>query len=723
VTTVLTNTGVTFGQNPVGSLPTAVSQLQTVATINNYATNVSGLASIGLHNVLIGGIRLAQSRYTVGACSGTAESYYNKVLPNGASAQLPCIQEGYSNSPFGIGLDPAYANNTLSQAFVPRDQYGTVSGSSWLGADSPGRLLPYFIVIPYDTNLPTTVNTLLNQYNWFDRSTAVAELFFVVLNGNSQAWSSVTVTFTTSPGGQIIANAQTLTLFTLPFIGAQEAIYGLDDLNIFIMVMLWALLLGSMVYHAYRCYNAPSWRRYCSNKILTVRVLGSWIIETIVASLLTSTAVAFGRVISSMNSTEALISQASWNGQSFEGDTIKFQASFQATAEQYNLATILAISTGAAMTFKIIFAFSFGRRLGTFHKAFARAAPDLFATGLLVALVFCLFGFVGSVMYGGSVSSWSYPLSAGLALFRELNGEGPTQQMISTAPTFTPIFYGSFYVLVQSCLLVVLFAIVSDSYGNVRSEQQEAIAQAEKEAGLYSPVKLRKLKRGPFSDLLEGFTVIPAALIAVRRYLCGSRRTMRPGKLGSSFLCCAVAAGSSSARGPRLWNHACCCYSCGDAPNVGADGPGTDDSARRDERAKQQPVEGAISTSNIYAGNGGGVGSNSSNNSPKGTFAEQQSSSPLSMELGSVPRRRTVAGRSGTTLDSPPGRSDDASAASAESATAASPPMDISSPVYVAANTMSLTESMIAVIVDSGEGAEAGRAEAQAARGGQQTSF
>jgi len=401
-----------LSQSPVASLAAAVSQLEGLASLADYAVNVSGVAEVGLHNRLIGGIRLAQSRYGVEPCPAGAEIYRNL----GPHFDVDCIGDTESAASFGAGLDPALANDSLARAFRYRPPISTTR--STLTAS-----LPFYAVLPYNGLLPSAVNALLRGMGWVDRLSKVVDLYLVLLNPGLNAVTEVSITYAIATGGQITVNLQALTLWFLPFTGG-SSVAGLDVLVCVIVACLMLELAGRLAYGLHGIWvREPAARAlFCRRRLLPCRVVSGVTLDAIAASLLLAIIILWSLFIRRISAAQASIEASAWSEDTYEADTLRMHEHVAGLSDLYSVVRTLALLNICALGIKIIFAFSFSTRLGSLHRAFGRALPDMGAAGLLVALVMAIFAVCGQILYGAAVPMWSDTLSAGLALFLELNG-------------------------------------------------------------------------------------------------------------------------------------------------------------------------------------------------------------------------------------------------------------------------------------------------------------
>jgi hypothetical protein len=411
IATQLTSS-VPLSQSPVASLAAAVSQLEGLASLGDYAVNVSGVAEVGLHNRLIGGVRLAQSRYGVEPCPAGAEIYRNL----GAHFSVDCFGDTESTASFGAALDPAVANHSLARAFQYRPPISTIR--SFLTAS-----LPFYAVLPYNGRLSSAVSTLLQGMRWVDRLTKVVDLYMVLLNPSLNAVTEVSITYAIATGGQITANLQALTLWFLPFTGG-STVAGLDAVICVIAACLTLELAGRLAYELHAMWvREPAARTlFCRRRLRPCHVVSGMTLDALAASLLLAIIVLWSQVIRRISATQASIKASAWSEDTYEADTLRMHEHVAGLTDLYTVVRTLALLNICALGVKIIFAFSFSTRLGSLHRAVGRALPDMGAAGLLVALVMAIFAVCGQILYGAAVPMWSNTLSAGLALFLELNG-------------------------------------------------------------------------------------------------------------------------------------------------------------------------------------------------------------------------------------------------------------------------------------------------------------
>lgn len=471
VSSALSSAGAPRGV-PLADLSAAIAQLAQLSNMSFVLPEGPGaVPTVGLHNVLLGGVRLSQSRFATAPCPDA--SVYSRLAPVNSTV---CLSIAESTTNFGIALNPAFANTTFVRAF----QYRPNEAARFSGAlSSLDESQPFFVVFTTIAEAAAGTAALLKQFNWFDAASSDVSLYFLLLNSALGAWTEVLITYTTSLGGAIIGNTQTQTLWTSAPTPGMSALDG-----IFIALVafqLFELLLRPSMRAADACFRAAgSPRAACRLLALpSLKAIGAFCVHLLTAVLMLATAVAIKHQDSLVDQAQGLIAAATWSPGSYEADTIGLQDAVAHVARNQSVLEILAIACAVFAALKVLVSTSssFGNRLSNLHRAFGRAVPDLLAVGLLVVLVFVTFGITGQVMYSAAVPDWSTSLSAGFSLFKELNGEGPTPQMTAAAPAGTAVFYGSVYILLQSCLVVLFFAVIGDSFSSVREETAAELAR------------------------------------------------------------------------------------------------------------------------------------------------------------------------------------------------------------------------------------------------------
>lgn len=457
---------------PLADLSVAVAQLAQLSNMSFVVPEGPGaVPTVGMHNVLLGGVRLSQSRFATAPCPDA--SVYSRLAPVNSTV---CLSIAESTTNFGIALNPAYANSSFVRAFQYRpSEAARFSGA--LGALDESE--PYFVVFTTIAEAAAGTAALLKQFSWFDAASSDVSLYFLLLNSALGAWTEVLITYTTSLGGAIIGNTQTQTLWTEAPTPGMSALDGIF-ISLVAFQLLEVLLRPSklLVDACIRARGSP--RASCRLLVLpSLTATGAFCVHLLTAVLMLAAAVAIRHQDSLVEQAQGLIAASSWSPGSYEADTIGLQDAVAHVARNQSILEILAIACAVFAALKVLVSTSssFGNRLSNLHRAFGRAVPDLLAVGVLVVIVFVAFGITGQVMYSAAVPDWSTSLSAGFALFRELNGEGPTPQMTAAAPSGTAVYYGSVYILLQSCLVVLFFAVIGDSFSSVREETAAELAR------------------------------------------------------------------------------------------------------------------------------------------------------------------------------------------------------------------------------------------------------
>lgn len=458
---------------PLADLPAAVSQLARLGNMSYVVPEGGGaVPTVGMHNVLLGGVRLSQSRFATAPCPDA--SVYARLAPVNSTV---CLSTDLSSADYGIALNESYVNSSLVRAF----QYRPNEAARFSGAlgSSVDLSQPFFVVFPTIADAAAGTTALLTQHNWFDSASSTVSMYFLLLNSALGAWTEVLITYSTSLGGAIIGNTQTQTLWTAaPTRGANI----LDGVFITLVAFqLFELLLQPLLHLWSACFRALESRRPACALLQrpTLKAAGAYTVHLLTALLMLAAAIGIKHQDTLVVEAQALISLSKWSPRSFEADAIGLQDAVAHVARSQAVLEVLAIACAVLASLKVLVSTSssFGNRLSNLHRAFARAVPDLLAVGVLVVIVFATFGITGQVIYSAAVSDWSTPMSAGFAIFKNLNGEGPTAQMTAAAPTATAIFYGSSYILLQSCLVVLFFAVIGDSFSSVREETAAELAR------------------------------------------------------------------------------------------------------------------------------------------------------------------------------------------------------------------------------------------------------
>lgn len=495
VSGVLANAGAESAGS-VTDLPAAVSQLSQIGSMSFVVPEgVAGVPTVGLHNVLLGGVRMSQSRFASVACPDA--SVYAKIASISGNA---CFSSDESTADFGIALDPAFANNTLTRAF----QYRPREAARFSGAlTAPsGSLHPYFIVFPSIAITSLGTDVLLNQLSWFDAATSAVDFYFVVLNSDLGAWTEVLVSYELELAGAISVRAQTKTLWNA---AAGSNTNGIDGVFLALIVLQFIELAVRLCLAAWsllslyrRLGRAAAWAEV---RTLLLPGLGAALvfsIDVVTVALMLAAYVGVTTQRSLAATVTSTIASSSWTAATFEADTVLMHDSIaDVAASQARLESLaIALVVFAALKFIAVCSapFAVSSRLGNVQRAFARAAPDLFSAGVLVALAMATFGLVGQILYAAAVRDWSTSLGAGLSLFRAFNGEGSTDAMYSVAPTSTAIFYPAIYIILQSSLLALFFAILADSFSSVRESTEAAASDAEAAAAAAAATDGQKAK-------------------------------------------------------------------------------------------------------------------------------------------------------------------------------------------------------------------------------------
>ena len=469
----------TLTRTPLSSLTAAGAVLAAMAALASDAAVPAGnssVAALGRYNFIVGGLRVSQSRWLMAPCAFLAPL---RALGNasGAGQCIGSAAEAAASDPFTPPVSSFNAINApayLAEAFSYRP---SPAGGPPAPAACPD--LPYWVVLPL-ASAAADMNSLL-ALNWLDYRTASVNMLAVLANGNmGGAWTWVSLTITTAPGGAVVGTLASASLFSsAPTASVAGVSVTLQVLTAFFAAEL-ALVLGHAVAAAVHA-RRPGERRCWPSIALVMRALRAAGAVLPPATMLVDAAALAALAVywsqtsaaqAALTTLEATANAALWSATSLQGDTTAVQAVIRSALYVSLQADGAAVAVIALLMLKVVVAASATHRLGVLSQALSDGLPDLLTAAFFVAVVMATFGAIGQLMYGVLVTPWASAYSAGLMLFLELNGDGPTNGQIEASPLGTPVFYGAFYVLVQSALVVLLFAILTDSYGDARQAQR-----------------------------------------------------------------------------------------------------------------------------------------------------------------------------------------------------------------------------------------------------------
>lgn len=290
-------------------------------------------------------------------------------------------------------------------------------------------------------------------------------------------------------GGAITADTRTKTLWNS---GPDDATQAVDGVFLALVVLQFVEIAVSIGLSAWallaryrRSGSAAAWAQLRGLLLPGLSAALVFAIDISTVGLMLASHLGLLHQRSLVAAVQAHIAGAAWTGATYEADTVMMHdavsdvATSQATLESLAIALVIF----AALKFIAVCSapFAVSSRLGNVQRAFARAVPDLFSAGVLVALAMATFGLVGQILYAAAVPDWSTSLGAGLSLFRAFNGEGSTDAMYASSPVATTIFYPAIYIVLQSSLLALFFAILADSFSSVQEtskSSRELVARA-----------------------------------------------------------------------------------------------------------------------------------------------------------------------------------------------------------------------------------------------------
>lgn len=301
------------------------------------------------------------------------------------------------------------------------------------------------------------------------------------------AWTEVLVTYKLVLGGSITVDTRTKTLWNA---GPDEVTQAVDgvflalivlqfvELAVYISLSAWKLL---SLYR--RSGGTAVWSQLRGLLLPGLGVALVFAIDVATVGLMLASHLGIVHQRSLVAAVQEHIAAASWSGATYESDTVMMHEAISdvATSQAYLESLAIALVIFAALKFIAVCSapFAVSSRLGNVQRAFARAVPDLFSAGVLVALAMATFGLIGQILYAAAVPDWSTSLGTGLSLFRAFNGEGSTDAMYASSPVATSIFYPAIYIVLQSSLLALFFAILADSFSSVRETSTGASSSRE----------------------------------------------------------------------------------------------------------------------------------------------------------------------------------------------------------------------------------------------------
>ena len=137
---------------------------------------------------------------------------------------------------------------------------------------------------------------------------------------------------------------------------------------------------------------------------------------------------------------------------------------------QDNLVYDLQIFVCFSIVAKVLRGLETNKNVAQFIRVFARASFEVGFFMLMFSIAFVGFAFLGNLIYGSSLQSFSTIGYSVETLLRTMAGEIEYEQMSSVDPTWTPIFFFVYILFVILILVNVFIAILNTSFTSVRNE-------------------------------------------------------------------------------------------------------------------------------------------------------------------------------------------------------------------------------------------------------------
>ena len=445
-------TGTLIGPNNIAAA--AGNGVLRFQDINSVPLPPTQLGFIGANRALIiGGIRLSQTRYQAAPCpiaAASIVSLYNSTC---------YLSDTLSTAPFG---QPAVAEalyNDTAVAFTAT----TVAGDP---TEQPA-VFQFFL----DTGLPHAdlirpVNALQAGY-WLDAGTNEVSIEFATLHGDVGMFGRVEMTATFNLGGRVTWYTNVASVPIDPYYGSGWVTACFD---IFLLIYWLYLALGTARRLVTGCRNTARGPGYASRLISAVFNYWRLLDMAVVISFLVTICAWFTLVGRLVSLRKYLADAAPPPGSTFPPGPSPVESYVEHATMSEDVFVTSATATLILLTLRLFKYFAYQPRLAVISDTFKASCSEMAHFGIIFGIILAMFGVWGHFAFGAQAFDWRDVQTSIVSVFRFSMYDYDLPAMEASYPVMADLFFTLFMLIVTNLALWLFFAVVFDVYTDVRKQ-------------------------------------------------------------------------------------------------------------------------------------------------------------------------------------------------------------------------------------------------------------
>ena len=372
-----------------------------VLSVISLALPAAGGVDPLLPNAVLGGVRLAQSRYnTYTGCSLSPYPDLEAAINTTACYSGASFMGGWEMGPV-TGVSPV-SNDTVdvASAFTP---YALPTGAS-------GQVFQYVLTsaaaVAGDT---TTEGELLQGAGWVDPATASTTVEIATLNLNAGYWARLLFVTNFAPGGTVTTTGHVTSLPINPY-QSTPGLTAIDVIVVLYIALSLLLLLRSTLKNT--CKMRRAIKRGDSTFRSCRRCADSWyLVELLTGTAMLVTLFGWLNVIDTLSHLRAVVAAADWTAFP-ESSTAVTHAALEAAVNAAYAARVEGIVALLFLTVRLGFLASLQPKLGIMTDTLSRSLDDMLHFSVVLGVMLAFFGVWGHIFFGAQESRFTTPSSS-----------------------------------------------------------------------------------------------------------------------------------------------------------------------------------------------------------------------------------------------------------------------------------------------------------------------
>ncbi len=485
--------------SPSHPLPLPTPSEWTEAVLNTYDVNGEALdpalrGRLSQYNLIVGGVRLTQTRIGSGDCS------------------VPAIQALY-----GPCHDPDGPTST--------DPFGNLTAASEYGVDS--AFLP--TALDKDVSFELFLNPIddvdanlayvegLQVAGWLDVGTDEVRVQLATLNGEVGCFGRVELRTSFRRGGRLTTDFQVTSIPVHPY--RQYPL--LMALDVLFVVYLIYMIFGTLRRVAKTCRTAETWGETASELLRFFRLLDYAVTLTLIA-----VCALFGDLLRQLSEIRSFISPDATPADYAKASDLQLR--ILAAADDFWAFKEAMVWLVIFMSFRLFKYFTFQPRLAVMIEAFSRGLVDLFHGFIVFGTILAMFGVWGHFLFGTQAKDWSTVSHSMNAVIRFSQYDYDLEAMQQTFPAMAEFFFSAMMLGVTNLTIWMFFGVVLETYSEVRAERLKGPTLWEEAAAFISTFRRMGSDNAVY------------AFLARYVFCCFCRR-----QTGGACCCCRTGSGGS----------------------------------------------------------------------------------------------------------------------------------------------------------------------------------